>query len=115
MHSECFFTKLHRTPQNSNVPNGETKIASVRRHYYFYPMQTWEKRDEFFFFFKENCVAQYCYLSQDMTVAVSNPREPESEEKPQKSLNEKQLVSCHSHTWVNLGSSCYYYLYGFPF
>ncbi|GFS43442.1 myosin family protein with Dil [Actinidia rufa] len=48
-------TILQRTPQNGNVPNGETKIAS------------------------------------DMTVSVSNPREPESEEKPQKSLNEKQL------------------------
>lgn len=29
-----------------------------------------------------------------MVVAVSNVREPESEEKPQKSLNEKQQVSC---------------------
>ena len=30
---------------------------------------------------------------QDTALAVSNPREPESEEKPQKSLNEKQQVS----------------------
>ncbi|GFY98486.1 myosin family protein with Dil [Actinidia rufa] len=57
-------TIIPRTPQNGNVPNGETKIAS------------------------------------DMTVAVSNPREPESEERPQKSLNEKQqenqdlLIKC---------------------
>lgn len=29
-----------------------------------------------------------------MVVAVSNVREPESEKKPQKSLNEKQQVSC---------------------
>lgn len=28
-----------------------------------------------------------------MTLALSNAREPESEEKPQKSLNEKQQVS----------------------
>lgn len=32
-------------------------------------------------------------ISQDMILAVSNAREPESEEKPQKSLNEKQQVS----------------------
>lgn len=31
-------------------------------------------------------------MSQDMTLAISNAREPESEEKPQKSLNEKQQV-----------------------
>ncbi|CAB4288199.1 unnamed protein product [Prunus armeniaca] len=30
-------------------------------------------------------------VTSDMTLAVSNAREPESEEKPQKSLNEKQL------------------------
>ena len=63
------------------------------------------------FFFKENCVAQYGYLSQDMTVAVSNPREPESEEKPQKSLNEKQQVSSHLHTRLKLGSSCITIIY----
>lgn len=32
-------------------------------------------------------------MSQDMSLAVASPREPESEEKPQKSLNEKQQVS----------------------
>lgn len=32
-------------------------------------------------------------MFQDMTLAVSNVREPESEGKPQKSLNEKQQVS----------------------
>lgn len=31
--------------------------------------------------------------NQDMSVAVASPKEPESEEKPQKSLNEKQQVS----------------------
>ncbi|KAM7473219.1 hypothetical protein LguiB_020462 [Lonicera macranthoides] len=31
--------------------------------------------------------------SQDISLALSNPREPESEEKPQKSLNEKHLLS----------------------
>ncbi|KAL6984622.1 hypothetical protein U1Q18_017998, partial [Sarracenia purpurea var. burkii] len=57
-------TIIQRTPDNGNVLNGETKIAS------------------------------------DMTLAVSQPREPESEEKPQKSLNEKQqenqdlLIKC---------------------
>lgn len=38
-------------------------------------------------------------MIQDMTLALSNAatmREPESEEKPQKSLNEKQQVSNHS-------------------
>ncbi|KAA8534806.1 hypothetical protein F0562_029752 [Nyssa sinensis] len=40
--------------------------------------------------------------TKDMTLAISNPREPESEEKPQKSLNEKQqdnqdmLIKCIS-------------------
>jgi hypothetical protein len=34
--------------------------------------------------------------------ALSNAREPESEEKPQKSLNEKQQVSGHRHTLNNL-------------
>ncbi|GFS43835.1 myosin family protein with Dil [Actinidia rufa] len=39
-------------------------------------------------------------IASDMTLSVSNPREPESEEKPQKSLNEKQqenqdlLIKC---------------------
>lgn len=57
-------TIIHRTPENGNVVNGETKIAP------------------------------------DTTAALSNPREPESEEKPQKSLNEKQqenqdmLIKC---------------------
>jgi hypothetical protein len=32
-------------------------------------------------------------ISQDIILAASNAREPESEEKPQKSLNEKQQVS----------------------
>ncbi|KAJ6746493.1 MYOSIN [Salix koriyanagi] len=47
-------------------------------------------------------------ISQDMILAVSNAREPESEEKPQKSLNEKQqenqdlLIKCVSQ---NLGFS----------
>ena len=31
-------------------------------------------------------------MSQDSSLALSSPREPESEEKPQKSLNEKQQV-----------------------
>ena len=38
------------------------------------------------------------YVFQDTTLALSNAanaREPESEEKPQKSLNEKQQVSNH--------------------
>ncbi|GFY98498.1 myosin family protein with Dil [Actinidia rufa] len=60
-------TIFQRTPQNGNVPNGETQIAS------------------------------------DMTVALSNPREPESEEKPQKSFNEKQQVAIciHGSNWVH--------------
>lgn len=36
-----------------------------------------------------------------MTIAASNPREPESEEKPQKSLNEKQQVRGLFHSWAN--------------
>nr|DAD49059.1 TPA_asm: hypothetical protein HUJ06_018996 [Nelumbo nucifera] len=59
-------TIIQRTPENGNVPNGETRVAS------------------------------------DLSLAVSNPREPETEEKPQKSLNEKQqenqdlLINCIS-------------------
>lgn len=39
-------------------------------------------------------------MSHDMSLALSNPREPESEEKPQKSLNEKQQVSGRWHVFV---------------
>ncbi|PSS15492.1 Myosin-17 like, partial [Actinidia chinensis var. chinensis] len=68
-------TIVQRTPQNGNVPNGETKIAS------------------------------------DMTVALSNPRGGESEEKPQKSLNEKQqenqdlIIKCITQDLGFLGAS----------
>ncbi|PKA59009.1 hypothetical protein AXF42_Ash001102 [Apostasia shenzhenica] len=59
-------TILHRTPENGNMFNGETKLALA------------------------------------MSPAIANAREPESEEKPQKSLNEKQqeyqdlLIRCIS-------------------
>ncbi|XP_058085252.1 myosin-17-like isoform X2 [Magnolia sinica] len=59
-------TILQRTPDNGNVQNGETRMAS------------------------------------DLRLAVSNPKELETEEKPQKSLNEKQqenqdlLIKCIS-------------------
>ena len=33
-----------------------------------------------------------CYMCQDMTLAIASPKESESEEKPQKFLNEKQQV-----------------------
>lgn len=36
-------------------------------------------------------------MYQDTTLALSTVREPESEEKPQKSLNEKQQVRKASH------------------
>lgn len=40
-----------------------------------------------------NCISQITHsVYQDTTLALSNVREPESEEKPQKSLNEKQQV-----------------------
>ncbi|XP_050215596.1 myosin-17-like isoform X1 [Mercurialis annua] len=63
---------IQRSPENGNITNGESKVAS------------------------------------DMIVATPNVREPESEEKPQKSLNEKQqenqdlLIKCISQ---NLGFS----------
>lgn len=41
-------------------------------------------------------------MFQDMTLAVSNVREPESEGKPQKSLNEKQQVSGYIDSLSNL-------------
>ncbi|KAF5812476.1 putative myosin ATPase [Helianthus annuus] len=56
---------IQRTPENGNVQNGETRVATP-----------------------------------ETTHAISNLREPESEEKPQKSLNEKQqenqdlLIKC---------------------
>ncbi|XP_043718546.1 myosin-17-like [Telopea speciosissima] len=59
-------TILQRTPDNGNILNGETKVAS------------------------------------DLSLVVSTPREPETEERPQKSLNEKQqenqdlLIKCIS-------------------
>lgn len=59
-------TIIQRTPENGNVPNGDTKKAS------------------------------------ESMLALSNSREPETEEKPQKSLNEKQqenqdlLIKCIS-------------------
>lgn len=59
-------TIIQRTPENGNIPNGETKVA------------------------------------HDMTLAIASPKESESEEKPQKSLNEKQqenqdlLIKCIS-------------------
>jgi len=37
-----------------------------------------------------------------MALAVSNVREPESEGKPQKSLNEKQQVSVYVYSLSNL-------------
>lgn len=46
---------------------------------------------------EELLVLMVSCLFQDMTLAISNAREPESEEKPQKSLNEKQQVSGHFH------------------
>lgn len=46
---------------------------------------------------EELLILMVSYLFQDMTLAISNAREPESEEKPQKSLNEKQQVSGHCH------------------
>lgn len=55
-----------RTPENGNIPNGETRVAS------------------------------------DLSLALPNPKDLESEEKPQKSLNEKQqenqdlLIKCIS-------------------
>ena len=71
------------------------------------------------FFCLENCIAYYGYLSQDMTVAVSSPREPESEEKPLKSVNGKQQVYFLFYFLLNdnkLGFIVhYYYLYDFPF
>ncbi|XP_038696506.1 myosin-17-like isoform X2 [Tripterygium wilfordii] len=57
---------------------------------------------------KGNLVNGEVKVATDMTLAVSNVREPESEEKPQKSLNEKQqenhelLMKCISQ---NLGFS----------
>lgn len=64
--------------------------------------------------------------SQDSMLVVSNPRESESEEKPQKSLNEKQQVSilmnpkihllrhaeyaCHIPFWIYT-----YWTYSFSF
>ncbi|XP_010937148.1 myosin-17 isoform X2 [Elaeis guineensis] len=59
-------TILQRTPENGNLPNGETKLAL------------------------------------DLSPALPNPKDLESEEKPQKSLNEKQqenqdlLIKCIS-------------------
>lgn len=46
---------------------------------------------------EELLILMVTYLFQDMNLAISNAREPESEEKPQKSLNEKQQVSGHCH------------------
>lgn len=37
--SECSLTYFQRTPQNGNVPNGETKILSVTRYHYFHHIQ----------------------------------------------------------------------------
>lgn len=37
-----------------------------------------------------------------MTLALSNVREPESEGKPQKSLNDKQQVSCYIDVLNNI-------------
>ncbi|MBA0699946.1 hypothetical protein Goari_001538 [Gossypium aridum] len=69
---------IPRTPENGNVTNGETKVSPVGASLI------------------------------DTTLAISNVREPESEEKPQKFLNEKQqenqdiLIKCISE---NLGFS----------
>ncbi|KAJ6913923.1 myosin-17-like isoform X1 [Populus alba x Populus x berolinensis] len=79
---------IQRTPVNGNVANGEVKVASIKA-----------------LFLNSFSVD---YISQDIILAASNAREPESEEKPQKSLNEKQqenqdlLIKCVSQ---NLGFS----------
>lgn len=56
---------------------------------------------------EEQVILMVWYLFQDMTLAISNAREPESEEKPQKSLNDKQQVSGHWHMWSNLQLNAY--------
>ncbi|MBA0806810.1 hypothetical protein Gohar_022660 [Gossypium harknessii] len=77
---------LPRTPENGNVLNGETKVPSV----------------------VNIIICDNGNLKFDTTLVLSNVREPESEEKPQKYLNEKQqenqdlLIKCISQ---NLGFS----------
>ena len=78
---------MQRTPENGNVLNGEPKVASVRRHSSLSLLLDKKGRRLIC-----NSVLSFTVF-QDMALAVSNPREPESEEKPQKSLNEKQQVS----------------------
>lgn len=83
---------MQRAPENGNVQNGEMKVAPVRKHC----------ASEVLIDALRQCSQEWnlslfllltlCYVLQDMTLAVSSAREPESEEKPQKSLNEKQQV-----------------------
>lgn len=84
---------MQRTPENGNAINGEAKIGSVRGHCCLlltYICNIFRELN-----ILSNLLNSYLtiYFSQDMTLAVSNVREPESEGKPQKSLNEKQQVS----------------------
>ena len=78
---------MQRTPENGNVLNGEPRPASVRRLLVCLLSFSGMK----------NKLLQLYHLRtvvfQDMALAIPNAREPESEEKPQKSLNEKQQVS----------------------
>lgn len=45
-----------------------------------------------------------------MALVVANTKEPESEEKPQKSLNEKQQVSLHVYIKKNVKRVVYFIL-----
>lgn len=95
---------LQRTPDHGNILNGETRHTQVRMHHF---SMTFKWHADVGYYCSKIPVAcctilvrmhhfMFCLL-QDMALVVANPKEPESEEKPQKSLNEKQQVSLLMH------------------
>lgn len=84
------FLCQQRTPDNGNVASNETKLALVSAVSGIYWMHVPSYVKGVLTFLG------MCYLwknFQDLSPALPNPKELESEEKPQKSLNEKQQVN----------------------